>query len=184
MELTRRCDYACRILRSAYRHQDNYISIAEVAEEEDIPYAFARTIQHDLATAGFLRTVRGAHGGLSLAIDPELTTLLDVLLTLQGPVTVAPCAIDPESCTLSDGCTFNRVWIAADEALRELFGSLTLKDVFDGNPDGAFLDEARQAASDSVFTSLEVLTAGSAAAAESCKAAQGNADLGDVEQAQ
>ena len=78
MELTRRCDYACRILRSAYRHGDDYVSIAEVSEEEEIPYAFARTIQHDLATAGFVKTVRGAHGGLALSIDPADTTILDV----------------------------------------------------------------------------------------------------------
>ncbi|MBQ9069256.1 MAG: Rrf2 family transcriptional regulator [Eggerthellaceae bacterium] len=155
MELTRRCDYACRILRSAYRHRDGYVSIADVAEEEEIPYAFARTIQHDLATAGFLKTVRGARGGLSLSIDPGDTTILDVLRVLQGPVTVAPCAIDPESCSLSEGCTFNRVWIAADEALSTLFGSLTLKDVFDGSPDGAFLDDARNNVNAQVVATVE-----------------------------
>ena len=162
MELTRRCDYACRILRSAYRHQDNYVSIAEVSEEEEIPYAFARTIQHDLATAGFLKTVRGARGGLALAIDPAQTTVLDVLRSLQGPVTVAPCAVDPDSCSLADGCTFNRVWLAADEALSTLFGSLTLKDVFDGSPDGAFLDGARQSVNVQVLSSVEELISGQA----------------------
>lgn len=162
MELTRRCDYACRILRSAYRHSDDYVSIAEVSEEEDIPYAFARTIQHDLATAGFLKTVRGAHGGLALAIDPADTTVLDILRALQGPVTVAPCAVDPDSCSLVDGCTFNRVWLAADEALSTLFGSLTLKDVFEGNPDGAFLGEARNAANAQVLASVEELISGQA----------------------
>lgn len=160
MELTRRCDYACRILRSAYRHGDDYVSIADVSEEEEIPYAFARTIQHDLATAGFVKTVRGAHGGLALSIDPADTTILDVLRALQGPVTVAPCAVDPDTCSLSDGCTFNRVWIAADQALETLFGSITLQDVFDGSPDGAFLDEAREATSSHVLASIDELLSG------------------------
>ncbi len=162
MELTRRCDYACRILRSAYRHGDDYVSIAEVSEEEEIPYAFARTIQHDLAIAGFVKTVRGAHGGLALSIDPADTTILDVLRALQGPVTIAPCAIDPESCSLSDGCTFNRVWLVADKALETLFGSITLKDVFDGSPDGAFLDEARESTSSLVLSSVDELLSGKA----------------------
>lgn len=160
MELTRRCDYACRILRSAYRHKENYVSIAEISEEEDIPYAFARTIQHDLATAGFVRTVRGAHGGLLLAVDPADTTILDVLHALQGPVTVAPCAVDPDSCSLVEGCTFNRVWLAADAALETLFGSITLQDVFEGTPDGAFLDEARDATSARVLASVDELISG------------------------
>ena len=42
MSITRRCDYACRIIRAAYRSGDTYISIAEVAEQESIPYSFAQ----------------------------------------------------------------------------------------------------------------------------------------------
>ena len=160
MELTRRCDYAFRILRSAYRHQDGYISIAEVAEEEDIPYAFARTIQHDLATAGYLRTVRGAKGGLVLSCDPDKVTLLDVLRSLQGPVEIASCATDPSSCSRSPQCTINRIWIAADEALNKLMGSLTLTDVFQGTPDGAFLEDARVAAQQQVASSVEEILSG------------------------
>ena len=36
MSITRRCDYACRIIRAAYRSGDTYISIAEVAERAAI----------------------------------------------------------------------------------------------------------------------------------------------------
>lgn len=43
MDITRRCDYACRILRAAYRNGDERMSVAELAEREGIPYAFARS---------------------------------------------------------------------------------------------------------------------------------------------
>ncbi len=160
MEITRRSDYAFRILRSAYRHADQYVSIAEVAEEEEIPYAFARTIQHDLASAGFLRTVRGAKGGLVLNIDPAEVTLLEIMRALQGPVEVAPCAADPSICSLSSNCTFNRIWIAANAALDALFGSLTLKDVLDGCTDGTFLKDASDNAMTVVNQSVEEILAG------------------------
>lgn len=162
MELTRRCDYACRILRSAYRHKDEYVSIAEVAEEEDIPYAFARTIQHDLATAGYLKTVRGARGGLSLAIDPAEVTVLDVLRALQGPIAVSPCSIDPNACDKSEACTFNKVWIAADRALNNLFGSLTLLNVFEGGSDGEFIQSASDSTDVMISQSVEELISGKA----------------------
>lgn len=71
MSITRRCDYACRIIRAAYRSGDTYISIAEVAEQESIPYSFARSIQHELVKAGLLKTIRGVKGGLALACDPS-----------------------------------------------------------------------------------------------------------------
>ena len=44
MDVTRRCDYACRILRAAYKSGDSYVSVSDIAEQEDIPYAFARRI--------------------------------------------------------------------------------------------------------------------------------------------
>ncbi len=164
MELTRRCDYACCILRAAYRHRDSYVSIAEVSEEEDIPYAFARTIQHDLATAGYLKTVRGARGGLALAIDPSKVTVLDVLRVLQGPVAISPCSVDPDSCSKSDTCTFNKVWIAADKALNNLFSSITLEDAFKGDAGIAKVDSASDDAETIVSQSVEELLSGSACA--------------------
>ena len=104
-------------------------------EEEDIPYAFARTIQHDLATTGYVRTVRGSRGGLQLAIDPKTVTVLDLLHALQGPVSVSACAADPDTCPKNSACAFNRMWQAADRALAELFGSITLYEVLEADAD-------------------------------------------------
>lgn len=146
MELTRRCDYACRILRSAYRHRDQYISIAQISKEEDVPYAFARTIQHDLATAGYVKTTRGARGGLCLAIDPAQVTLQELMVVLQGPLSISPCSADPAYCAKSAHCSFNKVWIAADRLLNALFSSLTLLDVLEGSPEDDFTTDALDAA--------------------------------------
>ena len=79
MDVTRRCDYACRILRAAYKSGEAYVSVSDIAEQEDIPYAFARSIQHDLVKGGLIKTVRGARGGLALNCDPAAVTLLEVL---------------------------------------------------------------------------------------------------------
>lgn len=37
MDITRRCDYACRILRAAYKSGEAYVSVSDIAEDEDIP---------------------------------------------------------------------------------------------------------------------------------------------------
>lgn len=155
MELTRRCDYACRILRSAYRHRDTYVSIADVAEEEDIPYAFARTIQHDLATTGFLKTIRGARGGLALAIDPSEKTVLDVLHALQGDIAFSPCSADPDTCNKSEACSFNKVWFVADSLLNQLFSSITLQDVFSEDEGASKLDELLKNTTESMTISVK-----------------------------
>ena len=129
MDVTRRSDYACRILRAAYESGDQYISVSEISEKEDIPYAFARSIQHDLVKGGLIKTVRGAHGGLMLNCDPDVVTLLDVFEAVQGPVSVALCSVDPEYCEKQGGCAYNRVWQGADKLLNDYFSRFTLAEL-------------------------------------------------------
>ena len=103
MDVTRRCDYACRILRAAYKSGEAYVSVSDIAEQEDIPYAFARSIQHDLVKGGLIKTVRGARGGLALNCDPAAVTLLEVLEAVQGPVSISLCVMDPAYCDKTEG---------------------------------------------------------------------------------
>lgn len=130
MDVTRRCDYACRILQAAYRNGESYMSVSEIADQEGIPYAFARSIQHDLVKSGLIKTVRGAHGGLVLNCDPASTTMLDLLEAVQGPVSVAACAMDPCTCPRNEKCVYNTVWQGADKLLNSYFSSITLEDLF------------------------------------------------------
>lgn len=129
MDITRRSDYACRMLRAAYK-REGYISVTEISEAEDIPYTFARSIQHDLMKSGLVKTGRGAHGGLMLNCDPARATLLDVLNSVQGPVSVAICSHDPEYCKKQPECVYNCVWRGADKLLNTFFASITLDDLF------------------------------------------------------
>lgn len=129
--ITRRCDYACRIIRAAYQSGDSYVSIADVAEKEGIPYSFARSIQHELVKAGFLKTNRGVHGGLILACDPAVTTVYDVLKHLRGSVSVAECTSADYRCEHKAHCSFNALWRAADVLVEELYASITLLDLFE-----------------------------------------------------
>lgn len=131
MDITRRCDYACRILRASFKSGDAYVSVSDIAQDEDIPYAFARSIQHDLVKGGLIKTVRGAHGGLVLNCDPSEVTLLEVLETIQGPVSISLCSVDPEYCEKQEGCAYNKVWQGADSLLNGYFASITLKDLFE-----------------------------------------------------
>lgn len=129
MDVTRRSDYACRMLRAVCLGQER-ISVADIAEQEGIPYSFARSIQHDLVKAGFLRTVRGARGGVMLARPLAEVTVLDVLRAVEGSVATSPCSEDPAYCGRSAECVYHRVWCGADRLLENYFGGITLADLF------------------------------------------------------
>lgn len=135
MEISRRSDYACRIIRAAYQNKDTYVSLSDVAESEGIPYAFARSIQHDLVRAGYLKTTRGVKGGLSLNCDPTTTTVKDILQAIQGSTCMAPCSQDMQYCSRSCNCSFNALWRAADKLVDSLLESITLSDLFEQGAD-------------------------------------------------
>lgn len=142
MDLTRRCDYACRILRAASRHEGECISIAQISEEEDVPYAFARTIQRELSSSGYVKCTRGAHGGLTLSVDPSEVSMKELLQSVQGPLSIAPCVETENFCEKSSWCAFCQVWAGADRLLDAYFSQLTLEDVLDGANPKKIVDQA------------------------------------------
>lgn len=141
MEITRRSDYACRIIRAAYEAGDSYVSVTDVAKRENIPYSFARTIQHDLVKEGILKTSRGAHGGLTLNCDPKKMTLLEILRVVQGDISVADCTDDQFFCEKKDTCTFHRLWKELDKLVSDYLEAITLDDVLTMDDDGATFTE-------------------------------------------
>ena len=148
MDVTRRCDYACRILRAAYKSGEAYVSVSDIAEQEDIPYAFARSIQHDLVKGGLIKTVRGARGGLALNCDPAAVTLLEVLAAVQGPVSISLCVMDPAYCDKQKDCAYNTLWQGADRLLNAYFGAITLKDLIEQGASHPVVEAAMAKAKD------------------------------------
>mgnify|MGYP001010877272 CR=1 FL=1 len=125
MEISRKTDYALRMLAALVQNPEGVVSVRTAAKDNDIPYSFARSIQHDLALAGIVESTRGAHGGMRLAVDPRTTSLLKLVEAVQGPVLIAACDYAGEDgvpCPRMAGCHAERV-------LRAYCGSVTLYQV-------------------------------------------------------
>jgi Rrf2 family protein len=127
MDITRKSDYAIRMMAAlASAGSECPVSVRELAETQAVPYAFARAVQRDLQSAGLVIATRGSAGGLCLARPADEITLLDIVESMQGRLSVAVCANDPAWCARSGGCGTHGVWKQADELVRGLLGSKTL----------------------------------------------------------
>ncbi len=142
MDITRRSDYALRILRAAYRARGEYRSVAQIAEEEGVPYAFARSIQHDLVASGLLETARGAKGGTALAVEPSQVSMFSVIEAVGGSLSMAPCGGVPSHCGKHDRCAFHGLWKGADSLIRDYFSRITLAEVLEEGSDNQVILEA------------------------------------------
>ena len=126
MEISKKLDYALRMLgEAAMVGEGEGVSVRYAAEHNAIPYSFARTIQHEMVKAGLLKTVRGPHGGMSLAVDASKTTLLDIVEAIEGPVLVAGNDADAEP---SGAATqFELAWSELGQLIRAYLSSVTLR---------------------------------------------------------
>lgn len=128
MDLSRKTDYALRMLSTLVADPDGVVSVRTAAREGGVPYSFARSIQHDLAVAGIVENSRGAAGGMHLAMDPREVTLLQLVEAVQGPVVISSCLAADGSgpCPNRAACHFTPVWCNAERMLRAYFSQVTL----------------------------------------------------------
>ncbi len=131
MDISRKTDYALRMLAELVRGEGAVVSVRSAAEQNRVPYSFARSIQHDLVRAGIIESTRGSHGGMRLSVDPKETTLAEVIEAVQGPIAIATCATadNGEPCAFRAECHFNPVWCEAERILHDYFQSVTLYEV-------------------------------------------------------
>ncbi|MDR2672953.1 MAG: Rrf2 family transcriptional regulator [Coriobacteriales bacterium] len=132
LEISRRTDYAIRLMAALLKNAGRPLSVKEAAQMQDVPYSFARSIQHELTKHGMVKTVRGARGGMILAVDPKTLTLLEFIEVFQGPVSVAICLSEPGWCPRDGCCEFHEIWGGASQLLKDYLGSMTFSDILDG----------------------------------------------------
>ncbi|WP_058270773.1 RrF2 family transcriptional regulator [Olsenella massiliensis] len=132
MELSKKLDYAMRMVAELVENEGETISVRVAAENRSVPYTFARSIQRDLARGGIIESSRGSRGGMRLLVDPRTTTIRSILESLQGPIKVSVCdhaGPDGGYCPFAAECHFNPVWCEAENILRSYFDAMTLHDV-------------------------------------------------------
>jgi Rrf2 family protein len=92
MKISTRGRYGVRLLIDLAEHRDKqHISLADIAERQRISARYLEQVAVCLRRAGFIRSVKGASGGYSLAKRPEDIVIGDVLRTLEGDMLV----VDP-----------------------------------------------------------------------------------------
>jgi len=111
MQITRQADYAIRaIMYLAQLKPGTQASTAQIAREQRIPLTFLAKIMSQLSASGVVRATRGAHGGVALARSADEISLLDIVETIDGPIMLNDCTLNPQTCEMSDQCAVRVVW--------------------------------------------------------------------------
>ena len=103
-------DYAIRCLLFLVENRERLATKTEIAKAVEAPDLFVAKILQRLVKANVLVSVRGIHGGFSLAREPSAISLLDVLGASQSSLAFRPCVLNPKGCPMMDTCPSRPVW--------------------------------------------------------------------------
>ena len=130
MLITRRTDYAIRIMRTiAENDSEGPISVREIAERDSIPYQFARRIAYDLANDGLIKVTRGARGGAELSRDAKDISMRDIVIVGQGMPICSRCSKEDGWCENEDSCSVKTALEELDVLVNDYLAKLSLAQV-------------------------------------------------------
>ncbi|MBU0673877.1 MAG: Rrf2 family transcriptional regulator [Proteobacteria bacterium] len=128
MRLTRAGEYAVRcILYLSHKGRGQLVSRLEIAAQCDIPDKFLAKIAQQLGRSGLIEIRQGARGGYRLIKDPAEISLLDVVETIIGEISLNDCVTSADTCRASANCAVNRIWIKARNQLRQTLAEVSFE---------------------------------------------------------
>lgn len=130
MKISTKGRYGLRTLMDIAAHQSKGpVNLNDIAKRQDISAKYLWQIVNLLKTAGFVRGTRGPKGGYVLLRNPSDINLLDVIQTLEGPVSLVECVDDPDFCSRMDNCVAHSVWEEVSHAIRGALQKITLAEI-------------------------------------------------------
>jgi Rrf2 family protein len=137
MRLTRRTDYALRVLVFLVESMGRGpVPIGELAARNDVPKRFLEQIMLDLKQAGWVTSRAGVRGGYELAKPPDQITMGQVVRYFDGVLAPIGCVSVTryEPCPQEGTCRFRRVLLEVRNLTAKLLDGTTLADVIRGKP--------------------------------------------------
>lgn len=119
--LTRRVQYAARILTALATRDGETIPLRDLAARYDVPRTYLEAIMTDLRHGGIVASVRGKEGGYHLASPPATVTLERIVEILEPEILTVPEG------TQEGGYPERAAWEAMHRHLASFLRSMTVE---------------------------------------------------------
>jgi len=104
MRLTQYTDFSIRVLIYLALNRERRCTIGEIAERYAISRNHLMKVVQQLAAAGFVRSTRGAGGGLELGMPAEKIRLDAVVLEMESDFGMVECLRPCNRCVITPAC--------------------------------------------------------------------------------
>ncbi len=129
MWVSTKAQYGMRALIEVALGGDRPTSLKVVAVRQDISHLYLEQIFAVLRRAGYVNSVRGAHGGYTIARPLDDITALEIVELLEGSVAPVLCLDEDAGCERTGNCAAEPLWRRVDDAVRRVLGGTSLADL-------------------------------------------------------
>ncbi|MCW8828594.1 MAG: Rrf2 family transcriptional regulator [Gammaproteobacteria bacterium] len=129
MRLTVFSDYALRVLIYVALQGERRTTVAEIAEAYNISRSHLMKVVHFLSGLGYLQTVRGKGGGLTLAQPPDAIRIGTLLRKTEADSVMVECMGGEGACRITEACALPAMLERAVESFFATLDGYTLADL-------------------------------------------------------
>lgn len=130
MKLSTRTRYGTRaLLELALREAEGPVFLKDIAKNQAISLSYLEHLVAPLVSAGFIRSAKGRHGGMTLARKPEDINLKEITHLLEGSLAPVDCVDDAGVCDRSGFCVTKEVWEKLRITMDTMLEGITLKEL-------------------------------------------------------
>lgn len=133
--LSKKTKYGIKALTYLARQEQNVpVSIATIAEMENISLKFLESILLTLRKSGLLGSKKGKSGGYYLLKNPKEIKMTIVMRVLEGPIAMVPCVSlnyyeKCEDCPDEAECAVHFLMLRVRDSNLKVYGETSLADL-------------------------------------------------------
>lgn len=105
------------------------VRVDDIAAALDVPRNYLSKILNGLVRSGVLHSTRGPGGGFTMAVDPAVVPLADVIQPFDDVAHDATCLLGPALCSDGAPCPAHARWAAVSESVKGFLLQTTIEDL-------------------------------------------------------
>lgn len=129
LQIKRETDYAIRCIYYLAGKGDGLIMADEISREMKMPKSFVAKILQKLSKIDIVKSYVGVKGGFYLSKKPAQISLYDIIVAIEGPISMNRCTVDKRSCDLSKTCRIHPIWISVRKEIEEVLKTINFQKI-------------------------------------------------------
>ncbi|KKR04429.1 MAG: Rrf2 family protein [Candidatus Uhrbacteria bacterium GW2011_GWF2_39_13] len=130
MKLSTRSRYGLRLMFELALHfGKGSVFLKDIAKKQDISEKYLSKLIIPLKAAKLVNSARGAHGGYTIAREPSLITVREIVEVLEGDISPVECVKNSGVCKRASTCPTRDIWCSLEREIFNVLENITLQNI-------------------------------------------------------